>query len=55
MAYICSKCGFNYDAYIYNEETGRLEKTTLFSNLPETWVCPICKSPKDKFYLSQFN
>lgn len=33
----CSVCG-----YIYNEETP-------FTDLPDTYTCPICKQPKEKF------
>ncbi len=44
----CTVCG-----YIYNEETGEpLTDTppgTKFSDLPDTWVCPVCGAAKDAF------
>ena len=40
MKYICSICG-----YIYDEE----KEGAAFSQLPETWVCPLCKAPKSAF------
>lgn len=35
--WVCSVCGYVYDGEIPFEE------------LPDTYVCPICKQPKDKF------
>ena len=40
MKYICSICG-----YIYEEE----KEGTPFSELPDTWVCPLCNAPKSAF------
>ncbi|HAG68824.1 MAG TPA: hypothetical protein DCL38_02495 [Lachnospiraceae bacterium] len=39
--YICSVCGYVYDPA---EHDG-----VGFEDLPEDWVCPRCKQPKDKF------
>ena len=39
--YICSVCGYVYDPA---EHDG-----VAFEDLPEDWVCPRCKQPKDKF------
>jgi len=40
MKYRCTVCG-----HIYDEE----KEGVKFADLPETWVCPTCKQPKDKF------
>ena len=40
MKYRCTVCG-----HIYDEE----KEGVKFADLPETWVCPICKKPKSKF------
>jgi rubredoxin len=40
MYYKCTVC-----EYIYNEE----KEGTLFSELSEEWVCPICGAAKDMF------
>ena len=40
MKYICSVCG-----YIYDEE----REKTFFSDLPESWKCPVCKAAKSAF------
>ena len=39
-AYICSVCGYEYPG---SKET--------FEQLPDTYTCPICGAPKDKFIL----
>ena len=40
MKYRCTICG-----HVYDEE----KEGVKFADLPETWVCPICKQPKSKF------
>ena len=40
MKYRCVVCG-----HIYDEE----KEGVKFADLPDTWVCPTCKQPKDKF------
>lgn len=40
MKYVCNVCG-----YIYDEEA----EGTKWSDLPETWVCPVCGVGKDQF------
>lgn len=40
MKYICSICGYVYD------ETA---ESTAFTNLPDSWVCPLCRAAKDLF------
>ncbi len=39
--YVCSICGYVYDP---EEHDG-----VAFEDLPDDWVCPRCKQPKDKF------
>ncbi|MFP4118482.1 MAG: rubredoxin [Candidatus Woesearchaeota archaeon] len=39
--YECATCGFIYD---------EKEEGTLFSELPDDWICPVCSSPKSDFY-----
>ena len=40
MKYICSICGYVYD------ETA---EGTAFTDLPDSWVCPLCRAAKDLF------
>lgn len=40
MKYICSVCG-----YIYDEAREKIP----FSELPDSWKCPVCKAPKSVF------
>lgn len=35
--WVCSICGYEYDG------------TVPFEELPDSYVCPVCKQPKDKF------
>lgn len=44
----CMACGYIYDPEIGHEESG-IAPGTPFSQLPETWVCPECGSPKEQF------
>ena len=47
-AYRCTVCG-----YVYNPKNGepaaKIPPGTAFADLPEDWVCPVCKAKKDKF------
>ena len=40
MRYVCSVCG-----YVYDEE----REGKPFSELPESWKCPVCKAAKPLF------
>ena len=40
MKYRCTVCG-----HIYDEE----KEGVKFADLPDTWTCPTCHQPKDKF------
>jgi rubredoxin len=46
--YTCSICG-----YIYNQKLGDpdggIAPGTPFADIPDDWVCPICKKPKSFF------
>lgn len=46
--YVCNICG-----YIYNETIGcpedNLPAGTNWSDVPEHWLCPVCKAPKSDF------
>ncbi|MBE6812998.1 MAG: rubredoxin [Ruminococcaceae bacterium] len=48
MKYVCEVCG-----YIYDEEQGDPENGvapgTEWSDVPETWVCPLCGVGKELF------
>ncbi len=39
--YVCSVCGYVYDPAEYDG--------AAFEDLPDDWVCPRCKQPKEKF------
>lgn len=40
MKYVCGVCGYIYDESVNN---------TVFSDLPDSWVCPLCGAPKSVF------
>ena len=46
--YVCSVCG-----YVYDEETGYpdggIDAGTVWSDVPEDFVCPLCGAGKDMF------
>lgn len=46
--YICLVCG-----YVYDPEKGdpsqEIAPGTSFEDLPDTWVCPLCKVTTDNF------
>ena len=46
--YLCSGCGYEYDPAIGDEENG-VEPETLFTKLPEDWICPDCGEEKSAF------
>ena len=46
--HVCNGCGYEYDPAIGDEEND-IKSGTLFENLPETWICPICGEEKDMF------
>jgi rubredoxin len=46
--YKCIVCDYIYDESVGDEEH-KVKKGTLFSDLPEDWVCPVCGAPKNMF------
>lgn len=48
MKYICDICGYSYDETVGDPDNG-IPAGTLFKDLPEDWVCPLCGVGKDDF------
>lgn len=48
MKYICTVCGFIYDEEIGDEESG-IEPDTLWEDVPEDYICPLCGVGKEDF------
>lgn len=46
--WVCGKCGYIYDPHAGDSE-GDIPPGTPFSRLPDSWTCPLCKAPKDRF------
>ena len=46
--YVCTVCGFIYDEAAGIPEDG-IAAGTLFADLPEEWVCPLCGATKEEF------
>ncbi len=46
--YICNVCGYVYDSTKGDPQNG-IAPNTLFKDLPENWVCPVCGAPKTSF------
>jgi rubredoxin len=46
--YRCIVCGHIYDP-AEGDATQGISPGTPFEELPETWVCPECKSPKSQY------
>ncbi len=46
--YRCRVCGYVYDSRFGDPDSG-VPAGTRFSDLPDTWVCPICGVGKDQF------
>jgi len=44
----CKVCGYVYDP-VKGDPEHDVEPGTLFEELPEEWVCPICFAPKKEF------
>jgi len=44
----CQVCGYIYDPEFGDPSQG-INPGTLFEDLPERWVCPICGAPKRMF------
>ena len=46
--YVCSICGYVYDPTAGDTDAG-LTANTLFDDIPDGWVCPVCGVTKDMF------
>ena len=46
--YLCTACGYIYDPALGDPEAG-VKPGTAFEDLPEDWVCPVCKLDKSVF------
>ena len=48
MKYVCNVCGYIYDEAAGDPDNGLLPGT-LWADVPEDWVCPLCGVGKDQF------
>lgn len=48
IKYLCTVCGYIYDPKQGDPESG-IEPGTLFKDLPDDWVCPVCGVSEDEF------
>ena len=48
QVYVCTPCGYEYDPAVGDPDNG-IEPGTLFEDLPDDWVCPVCGVGKDEF------
>jgi flavin reductase (DIM6/NTAB) family NADH-FMN oxidoreductase RutF/rubredoxin len=48
--YQCFTCGYIYDPED-GDQLGGIKPGTLFSDLPDDWICPVCGTPKTDFGL----
>ncbi len=46
--YICEVCDWVYDPAV-GDPDGGIAPGTMFENLPDDWVCPLCGVGKDQF------
>ncbi len=46
--YLCTACGYVYDPAQGDPDNG-VKPGTAFEDLPDDWVCPICKLDKSVF------
>jgi rubredoxin len=46
--YQCTPCGYIYDPAEGDRDNG-FPAGTLFEELPDDWVCPLCGVGKDEF------
>lgn len=46
--FVCMVCGYIYDP-VKGDDVFGIEPDTAFSDLPETWSCPVCGASKDNF------
>lgn len=46
--YECSICGYVYDPELGDSDS-EIAPGTVFEDIPDDWVCPICGAGKDEF------
>ncbi|MBR5152211.1 MAG: rubredoxin [Clostridia bacterium] len=46
--YICTVCGYVYDEAVGEPESG-IEEGTVWEDVPEDYICPLCGVGKDQF------
>jgi rubredoxin len=46
--YVCSVCGYIYDPAEGDPDSG-VAAGTLWQQVPEDWVCPVCGVNKEQF------
>lgn len=46
--YVCTICGWVYDPAI-GDPDGGVEPGTLFEEIPDNWICPLCGVGKEDF------
>ncbi len=46
--YRCTVCNYIYDPAAGDPDSG-IQPGTVFEDIPDTWVCPICGAGKDQF------
>lgn len=48
MRYQCQVCAHVYDPAVGEPSQG-IAPGTAFEDLPDDWICPVCKSPKSMY------
>jgi rubredoxin len=46
--HVCSVCGYEYDPAVGDADSG-LAAGTMFDEIPDGWVCPVCGVTRDMF------
>ena len=49
VEWICGICRYVYMAQI-GDPKSNIPPGTPFEDLPDDWVCPVCKAGKEKFF-----
>ena len=50
MRWICESCGYIYDPE-EGDPDGGIPAGTAFTDIPDTWFCPVCGARKKDFTL----
>ena len=48
--YKCTVCGYIYDE-AEGDPDGGLPPGTLYDDIPDSWMCPVCGVTKERFIL----